>query len=536
MKSTRRDILRLSISGLLASSSRRALGATLSAQGSVVGRAHSMGWRTLRVGGGGYIRGIDAAGTNLLARSDTHPALYRFDATKNEWLPLVTSFSLPSSYVNSYGRNPVSGVWEARICPSAQTKYYMVYCNVPFVSTDSGRTWRLANGIGWPPVADADANSGTAQTNHKLAVDPANDAIVYVGTPSNGLQKTTNGGATWSTVASVTASKSQGIAIVFDPTSPVLQNVTQGIFVVSQGYGVWHSTDGGVTWVKLDRAHMPAAWANVIIDQNGKLWICGGGTNKLTSWTLRDGWVENALTDDPAALAVDPTNADNIICCSEGGRFYISIDGGLSWTRKIITTKVIGTGDALWQAWGPTAGYSGGGSGYSPGSYGLSASNIVFDSSGNVYFAWGFGVWRAPSSSVFANPDLITWNAFSRGIEALDATSIVHPPGGNPIGTAWDLMIWSFPDLGDSYPSSYGPDDDFNGPMPNYGVNFVRGLMLDYSSSDPSFLVALTTRAGTILRIKEQAGQSFEIPQEKIRSGVFTKVVASRLRPRPTIL
>ena len=90
-------------------------------------------------------------GDNLLARSDTPPAIYRFDATANKWLPLHTSYTMPPAYVVSYGTNAVLGVWEARICPSLTTKFYMIYNNKPFVSKNSGGTWALANGMGGRP-------------------------------------------------------------------------------------------------------------------------------------------------------------------------------------------------------------------------------------------------------------------------------------------------------------------------------------------------------------------------------------------------
>jgi hypothetical protein len=233
----------------------------------------------------------------------------------------------------------------------------------------------------------------------------------------------------------------------------------------------------------------------MIVDQTGKLWIADG-TN-LKSWTSGTGWVTSGMTDNPAAVCVDPGNANHVLSCSQGGRFYKSTDGGATFPQtSIISTTVTATDDALWQAWGPTAGYSGGGSGYSAGSYALSASNFVFDASGNVYFAYGFGIWKQATATIFnGNSTSIAWNAFSRGIEALDATSIVHPPGGNAFGTAWDLISWNFVDPA-VYPSTYGPDADYDGPMPNYGVNLVRGFMGEYASSDSSFMTMMTAVGG----------------------------------------
>ena len=40
----------------------------------------------------------------------------------------------------------------------------------------------------------------------KMAIDPNNPNIVYVGTPLNGLFVTTNGGTTWQSVSGVPVS------------------------------------------------------------------------------------------------------------------------------------------------------------------------------------------------------------------------------------------------------------------------------------------------------------------------------------------
>jgi hypothetical protein len=456
-------------------------------------------WQTLKVGGGGNMRGMDIVRSDntLLARSDTHPALWTFNAAQNKWLPLITAYSMPTAYQVSFGTNAANGCWEARICPSLTTKFYMMYGGtigagptVPFVSTNSGGTWTQVSS-GFPTVNDADANGGSVGNSYKMAVDPANDAICYIGTPSAGLQKTSNSGASWATDTGVTASTTLGIAIAFDPSSSVVSGVTQGIFACSSGQGVWHSTNGGSSWTKLNTTHMPTAFAQMIVDQNGKLWVACGFTGGLVTWTPGGGWVVNSLTDTPNAIAVDPNNASHVASSSGGGHTYLSTDSGVTWTPPIISTTVDASLDAPWQNWGPTQGYAGTthAGGPSVGSYGTSVNCMVFDSSSNLYQAWGFGLWK--STAPFATPNTsISWLGFSRGTENLDTNYIIHPPGGNPIGVAWDLSIWNFPDP-TVYASYYGTNDDFNGPMPRFGVPNGRGWNIEYASGPTSFLTAI---------------------------------------------
>ena len=85
-------------------------------------------------------------------------------------------------------------------------------------------------------------------------------------------------------------------------------------------------------------------------------------------------------------------------------------------------------------------------------------------------------------------------------------------------------MIWNFSGLWEAYPSAYGQDDDFNGPMPLYGVNLARGLM-EYSDQRSVFPCRVNDEGGTIHQIEEQTGQSSRAPQEALL-GACIKAVA----------
>jgi photosystem II stability/assembly factor-like uncharacterized protein len=76
-----------------------------------------------------------------------------------------------------------------------------------FVSTNKGTTWTET---AFAQVTES-PNDGYRFFGQKMAVDPNNPNIVYVGTPQNGLWVTTNGGSTWSQVT----------AVPVNPTSPI---------------------------------------------------------------------------------------------------------------------------------------------------------------------------------------------------------------------------------------------------------------------------------------------------------------------------
>ena len=195
------------------------------------------------------ITGIDIAPNDtLVVRTDTDGA-YLWNGT--QWEQLVTSASMPANVVIP---NSGMGVDEIQIAPSNPNILYMSYDGYVFESSNQGTTWT--------ETAFAHLNEPTIEGNdvyrywgQKMAVDPNNPAVVFVGTPQNGLFETTNGGATWTSVAGVpdgTVNSSgyyAGVSgIEFDSALGVSGGKTNTIFAVSQGNGVYESTNAGATW------------------------------------------------------------------------------------------------------------------------------------------------------------------------------------------------------------------------------------------------------------------------------------------------
>ena len=124
----------------------------------------------------------------------------------------------------------------------------MMFDGYVFKTTNEGTTWTETS------FAQVTANSNDAYRMYgqKMAIDPNNPNIVYVGTPLNGLFVTTNGGTTWQSVSGVPVSvtdsngDSPGITgIEFDPAN------TNIIFAASYGNGVYETTNAGASWSQL---------------------------------------------------------------------------------------------------------------------------------------------------------------------------------------------------------------------------------------------------------------------------------------------
>jgi hypothetical protein len=100
-------------------------------------------WQTLKVGAGGFVRGLDIApdGTTV-GRTDTYGA-YLWNATTSSWMQLVTAASMPAAFVSAnFDTNTLGqGVYEIQIADSNTQVFYMMYDGYMFQSTNQGTTW-----------------------------------------------------------------------------------------------------------------------------------------------------------------------------------------------------------------------------------------------------------------------------------------------------------------------------------------------------------------------------------------------------------
>ncbi len=188
-------------------------------------------------------------------------------------------------------------------------------------------TWILGAAQGGIWVFDFDTNTWVPKTGAlgeenipslaigALAVAPSNDLIVYAGTGEgalsgdsyfgNGVLKSTDGGDTWSHVS---GDYFQGVSISKLVVHPTDANILYAAVLRGRGgshrttptvhskYGVWKSTDGGVSWTLLN-----------VAKKQDQL---------------------NGATD----LAIDPQNPNILYASLWGDAIYKSTNGGNSWS------------------------------------------------------------------------------------------------------------------------------------------------------------------------------------------------------------
>lgn len=152
---------------------------------------------------------------------------------------------------------------------------------------------------------DADMN-GLGRAD-RMAFHPTNGNLIYVGTPSGGLWKTTNGGITWTCITNFIPSLGiSGIVVDHSNTSRLYVLTGDGdtyvsnYFVYLAGYlqlsaGVLVSTDGGTTW-----------------EQTGEL-----SSSDFAGYRL----------------VQHPTNEDILIAATSDG-IYRTTNGGDTWVQE----------------------------------------------------------------------------------------------------------------------------------------------------------------------------------------------------------
>jgi hypothetical protein len=424
--------------------------------------AYGTVWKPLAIGAGGWLVGMDIArdGTKVV-RTDTYGA---YLWTGSQWAQLVNATSMPAGDVNVDNQE---GVYEIRIAPSNTSRFYMMYMGAVYRTNDKGSTWTKTT---FTPVTGADPNDNYRMNGEKMAVDPINPNVVYVGTGSNGLWVSPDAGTSWTRVSGVPAGIGGGITgIAFDPTSGQTGGKTNTIYAGSWLSGVYRSTDAGVTWTKPSGG--PTTVHHGLVGSDGIYYATDGAA----AYKFAGGvWTTINTSSGWHSVAVDPSNPARIILGDDGGTLIQSLDRGATWGQGILwgsSTYPISrvATDIPWLDWTNE-------------SY-MSSGNMTFDpsASNKLYFSEGIGVWYTSIATNQLWDVGPIWTSQSLGIEQLVANKVISPPGGKPVLASWDRPVFYINDP-DVYPTSHGPDNK---------NALVMGWGLDYASSNPSFVAAV---------------------------------------------
>jgi hypothetical protein len=146
------------------------------------------------------------------------------------------------------------------IAPSEQRIVYLAVSDQILVSRDGGRLWSPSGTTPSPVMT--------------LAVSPTNPKIIYAGTESRGLAKSTDGGSTWALANSGLGEQDgtpfSATAIAFDPENPSHMFLAKGVWIgTSQARlfpkALLETRDAAETWQPVSTSPADDAFSRLMI-------------------------------------------------------------------------------------------------------------------------------------------------------------------------------------------------------------------------------------------------------------------------------
>ena len=320
------------------------------------------GWKFSQVamGGGGFVSGVFATNEEGLyyARTDVGGA-YRFNKDAQKWESVSYDISeedrgLLGIAGLAFAENEPNKLWLL-----AGTSYFSSGMTCLLISDDYGTTFERVN---LTEMIKVDGNGMGRGNGERIAVDPKNSNIVYIGGFTGGLIKSTDGGRNFTALdmgtKTETANKNGICSLVIDPESGDENGCTTVFAAISRTGepNLYKSTDGGATWSEVSGAPQDIMIQRMKYNGAGKLVITYADTEGPWNNDRKSGGVytldiaSGEFTDISPAKAgfgdvvVDPENPDRMVACTEnlymiqpngayGDEFYRTTDGGANWTK-----------------------------------------------------------------------------------------------------------------------------------------------------------------------------------------------------------
>jgi xyloglucan-specific exo-beta-1,4-glucanase len=412
-------------------------------------------WRSVVIGGGGFVSGIVTSPSEpdlVYARTDVGGA-YRWNDRDQNWVPL-------NDWV-SESEVGLLGIESLALDPNAPHRLYMLagidYFNngktAILSSEDYGETFAVHEVT---TQFKAHGNGLGRQNGERLAVDPSNGSVLFVGTRRDGLFRSTDYGATWAAVSSLgvtTTPNDNGIAfVVFDAAGGSVGGATRHLFVGVSRMGepnLFESQDAGASFSPVAGQPTQFMPQRAVLSPEGVLLVTyanGAGPSgtplepmdRGAIWKLAlDGgaWTEiTPLRGDQnrafGGLSVDAADSSRILATTintyqeqpwgYGDRIFSSNDGGTTWVDLIDADHVV-----------------------------MDTNGMPWIEQHAIHWAGSIEIdpfdperaWLTSGNGVFMTQDLSadrsTWSFAARGLEEivpLDAASVAGAPLVTTIG------------------------------------------------------------------------------------------------------
>ena len=398
------------------------------------------------MGGGGFVSGVFATSEEGLyyARTDVGGS-YRYNKDTQKWEAMSYDIS-----EEDRGLLGIDGLAFGEKDPNkvymlAGTEYFSNGLTCLLYSDDYGKTW---NRTDLTEMIKAHGNGMGRGNGERIAVDPKNSDIVYVGGRTGGMVKSTDGGKTFTALdmgTNTSTSNGNGIcSIIIDPKSGDDSACTTIYAAISrtQEDNLYKSTDGGATWNPVADAPKGFFTQRMKYNGDGKIAITyasaeGPWNNNRTSGGIRLLDMSNDTFTDITPvkksygdIVIDPANPDRMVACTEniyvpqpngqfGDEFYVTTDGGKNWTLLNEKMKMSDGG----VEWISTASM-----------HWCSSMAIDPNNTNKVMVVSGNGVFTC-DNIWDENPEFYF---FSKGIEETVPYDIISIPGGKLVSVIGD--------------------------------------------------------------------------------------------------
>ncbi|MER5756874.1 cellulose binding domain-containing protein [Streptomyces sp. NPDC002088] len=484
--------------------------------------AESYTWKNARIDGGGFVPGIvfNRSEKNLAyARTDIGGA-YRWQESTKTWTPLLDSVGW-----DDWGHTGVVSLASDSVDPNKVYAAVGTYTNswdpgngAVLRSADRGASWQKTD-----LPFKLGGNMPGRGMGERLAVDPNNDSVLYLGAPSGkGLWRSTDSGVTWSQVTNFPnvgnyaqdpsdtsgyANDNQGIVwVTFDESTGTSGSATKTIYVgvADKDNAVYRSTDAGATWTRLaDQPTGYLAHKGVLDAENGFLYIAysdkggpyDGGKGQLWRYATTTGtWTNISPVAEAdtyygfSGLTVDRQHPGTVMATAYSSwwpdtQIFRSTDSGATWTKAWDYTSypnrsnrfTMDVSSSPWLTWGANP---------SPPEQtpklGWMTEALEIDPFNSARMMYGTG------ATIYGTENLTNWDSggqiaikpMVQGLEETAVNDLASPPSGAPLLSALgDIGGFRHTDL-TTVPS-----------MMYTSPNFTTTTSLDFAETNPNTVV-----------------------------------------------
>ena len=247
---------------------------------------------------------------------------------------IFSAFSASAAFpVKENPRQIPLDVWQE---PYMENQFFTVYA--PWLRQfHLMSTWEYENGI---------FGGEACQQIRQVEISPFDSNVMYMGTDTTGLYKTTNGGKSWYSVTNGAPGHcTKGL---------MCDNLDKDtVYVAYRSIGFFRSKDGGLTWEHLlhdgDTYKVGTRADSIVLDDAGNVYLAASSgiyrldrkTDELINLTPQFSQYNSTAGPTWYDLDVSPDGQHIYACCIEDKNkteikngIYISHDGGKTWNIK----------------------------------------------------------------------------------------------------------------------------------------------------------------------------------------------------------